>query len=60
MGMPKTPVNEDGGTVFSEYDVGLSRQRLLMKSVPKALTVQKLSHKKLGSGIPCLDFRHHF
>ena len=51
MSVPEAAVDEDGGSVFFEDNVGGARELFHVESVPETLGKQELAHKKFGLGV---------
>ena len=51
MSVPEAAVDEDGGSVFFEDNVGGARELFHVESVPETLGKQELAHKKLWLGV---------
>ena len=58
--MPEAAVDEDGGSVFFEDNVGRARELFHVESVPETLGKQELTHKKLGLGVLASYALHTF
>lgn len=58
--VPEAAVDEDGGSVFFEDNVGRARELFHVESVPETLGKQELAHKKLGLGVLASYALHTF
>jgi hypothetical protein len=59
MSVPKTPMNEDHGTIFGKNDVRLARQVRSVQPEPKPLLVKQTSNDQLGFGVLATNTGHH-
>ena len=60
MSVPEAAVDEDGGSVFLEDDVGRTREFFHVETVTETVGKQKLAHKKFGLGILAFYALHTF
>ena len=60
MAMPKASVDEDGGGVLGEHDVGLSGKVFAMESEAEAQAMEKFAEANFRFGVLGADFGHDF
>jgi hypothetical protein len=58
MTVPETTVDENGGSISGEEDVGSARQRAVVQTKPQTGSVQILTDGKFGCGILAPDSFH--
>lgn len=58
MAMPKTSVHENHCPVFTQHQVGMSRQTRMIQSITETTGEQELADYKFRFGIPAFDGRH--
>lgn len=56
--MPEAAVDEDGGAVFGQHDVGAAGEAADMDAEAEAIGEQKFAHNDFGAGVLALYRRH--
>jgi hypothetical protein len=59
MPVPETAMHENGGAILWKHEIGATRQRTRVKTVPQSGSVQKASKAHFGPRMSLAHARHH-